>query len=87
MCSWMVASGARDLTTMASCTIVVCLLAFLTCSVNAQRQRETIVSVGTFNTLLIPGMSAFDERKELFIETVSGKEIKCSWRTSTRLGS
>ena len=57
---------------MASGTILVCLLAFLTCSVNAQRQRETIVSVGTFNTLLIPGMSAFDERKELFIETVSG---------------
>ena len=59
---------------MASSTIVVCLLAFLTCSVNARRQRDTIVSVGTFNTLLIPGMSAFAERKELFIETVSGKE-------------
>ena len=61
---------------MANCTIVVGLLACLTCSVNAQRRRETIVSVGTFNTLLIPGMSAFDERKDLFIETVSGKENK-----------
>ena len=61
---------------MASCTIAICLLALLTCSVDAQRQRDTIVSVGTFNTLLIPGMSAFDERKDLFIETVSGKENK-----------
>ena len=72
MCSYVVTSGARSLTTMASSTVIVCLLAFLTCSVNAQRQRDTIVSVGTFNTLLIPGMSAFAERKELFIETVSG---------------
>ena len=61
---------------MASSTIAICLLALLTCSVDAQRQRDTIVSVGTFNTLLIPGMSAFDERKDLFIETVSGKENK-----------
>ena len=76
MCSWTVASGARGLTTMASSTIAICLLALLTCSVDAQRQRDTIVSVGTFNTLLIPGMSAFDERKDLFIETVSGKENK-----------
>ena len=72
MCSCLLASEARGLTTMANCTIVVCLLPCLTCSVNAQRRRETIVSVGTFNTLLIPGMSAFDERKDLFIETVSG---------------
>ena len=57
---------------MASSTVIVCLLAFLTCSVNARRQRDIIVSVGTFNTMLIPGMSAFDERKKLFIETVSG---------------
>ena len=63
------------LKTMANSAAAVCLLALLAFSVDAQRSRGGIVSVGTFNALLIPGSTAIEARKELFIQTVS--ELKC----------
>ena len=60
---------------MANSAAAVCLLTLLAFSVDAQRSRGGIVSVGTFNALLIPGSTAIEERKELFLQTVS--ELKC----------
>ena len=63
------------LTAMASSGTIVCLLGLLAFSVDAQRPGRGIVSVGSFNTLLIPGSTAVEERKELFLQTVSESAI------------
>jgi len=57
------------LTAMASSGTIVCFLGLLAFSVDAQRPGGGIVSVGTFNTQLIPGSTAVEERKELFLQT------------------
>ena len=57
---------------MANSAAAVCFLALLAFSVDAQQPRRGVqVSVGTFNTYLVPGITAIEERKELLIQTVS----------------
>ena len=57
---------------MANSAAAACLLALLAFSVDAQRPRRGVqVSVGTFNTYLVPGITAIEERKELLIQSVS----------------
>ena len=56
---------------MANSAAAVCLLALLALPVDALYLRGGTVSVGTFNTLLVPGSTAIEERKELFLQTVS----------------
>ena len=57
--------------TMANSAAAVCLLALLALPVDGLYLRGGTVSVGTFNTLLVPGSTAIEERKELFLQTVS----------------
>ena len=68
-----IAAAGGSLTTMPNSATVVCLLALLAFSVDAQ--RRDLVSVGTFNTLLVPGSTAIEERKALLLQTVSEHAI------------
>ena len=70
-----IAAPGGILTTMPNSATVVCLLALLAFSVDAQ--RSNLVSVGTFNALLIPGSTAIEERKALLLQTVS--ELCAIW--------
>ena len=68
---------------MANSAAAVCLLALLAFSVDAQHPRKGVqVSVGTFNTYLMPGTTAIEERKELLLQTVCESAISMATHCS-----